>query len=122
MEERKVWLDAERFVACQIKASNDKCELYSCPKGRGAEVLKAMLNNGMVVTTYNLGMTDFVVDRTQMNFQGERFCLNQCSDIWEWFSKSKEGEFTYYYDRVVFHCSDGIYAGYREDINNYMKI
>lgn len=123
MEERKIWLDGERFVSCEVKEyfRDNNYEYYTCPKGRVFEVVSAMKNNGMVVVS--IDETQICVNRKKMWFQSDLYELNQCSDLIEWFTDSKECEFTYYYNRVVFHHPDGhFYAGYREDINNYIQI
>ena len=54
-------------------------------------------------------------------FQGEEYHLNQCDDLIEWVKTSKVGEFSFYYDKLVFHTSDGFIAAYRDDINNNWK-
>lgn len=56
-------------------------------------------------------------------FQGEKFTLNQCEDIWQWFKTSKVYEFTHFYDRIVFHApNDYFYGAYKDDINNFVRI
>ncbi len=56
-------------------------------------------------------------------FMGEKFTLNQCDDIWQWFATSKVYEFTRFYDRVVFHApNDYFYGAYRNDLSNYARI
>ena len=53
-----------------------------------------------------------------MELNGKNYVLNQCEDIWEWFKESVIGEYTRYYDRVVFHTEDGFYAAYADDLTN----
>ena len=117
---RKIWLDGERFVLCEITRQQGEFDYYSCPKERMVEVIEAMRYNGMLVASAD--GSSICVNRTKMWFQGELYNLNQCSDIFEWF-QSSAFEFTYYYDRVVFHTHDGKFcAAYREDLNNYIEI
>lgn len=59
-----------------------------------------------------------------LEFRGEPYTLNQAQEnIYEWIDRSKPGEFTYYYDKVVFHTErDGYIAAYRDDLDNYFNI
>ena len=49
---------------------------------------------------------------------GKNYVLNQCEDIWKWFKESVIGEYTRYYDKVVFHTKDGFYSAYADDLSN----
>lgn len=54
-------------------------------------------------------------------FLGTEYKLNQCDDLCSWFMDSRIGEYTNYYDKVIFHTIDGFYAAYRDDLgNNWM--
>lgn len=53
-----------------------------------------------------------------MTFLGINYTLNQCEDIWKWFEESIVGEFTRYYNSVVFHTEEGFYAAYADDLSN----
>lgn len=53
-----------------------------------------------------------------MELNGKTYTLNQCEDIWKWFKESVIGEYTRYYNRVVFHTEDGFYAAYADDLSN----
>ena len=55
-------------------------------------------------------------------FQGEKFTLNQCEDIFKWFDESSDGEFTHYYDKVIFNHSLTFIAAYSDNLNNYFFI
>jgi len=57
-----------------------------------------------------------------MVFRGETFLLNQCEDIWKWFSESKVGEYTRFFSRAVFHAEDGFYSAFVNDLTNYAKV
>ena len=63
-----------------------------------------------------------MANEIQFNFQGEVYRLNQCEDdLIDWTQTSVVGEFSYYYDKVVFNTSDGFVAAYRDNINNNWK-
>lgn len=53
-----------------------------------------------------------------MELNGKTYTLNQCEDIWKWFKESVVGEFTRYYNSVVFNTEDGFYAAYADDLSN----
>lgn len=53
-----------------------------------------------------------------MELNGKTYTLNQCDDIFDWFESSAVGEFTRYYDKVVFHTDEGIYSAYADNLNN----
>lgn len=53
-----------------------------------------------------------------IELNGLKYVLNQCCNIWEWFTSSKVGEYTRFYDKVVFHTYDGFYAAYYNNLNN----
>lgn len=58
-----------------------------------------------------------------IEFQGHLYELNQAEDLCQWCSDSKPGEYTRYYDRVVFHTErNGFIAAYANDLNNYWNI
>lgn len=64
--------------------------------------------------------------RNGINFLGNIYTLNQCSDedetLYEWMSRSKIGEYTVYYDKLVFKTKDGVIAAYKDNLNNYWSI
>ena len=53
-----------------------------------------------------------------MELNGKTYTLNQCEDIWKWFTESVVGEFTHYYHKIVFHTEEGFYAVYADDLSN----
>jgi hypothetical protein len=53
-----------------------------------------------------------------MELEGKNYALNQCEDIFKWFEDSVVGEFTRYYDRIVFHTEYGFYAAYADNLSN----
>ena len=57
-----------------------------------------------------------------MEFNGKSYVLNQCEDIWKWFSESKVGEYTRFFSRAVFHAEDGFYAADSNNLSNYAKV
>lgn len=45
---------------------------------------------------------------------------NPLNPLFDWFSNSKEGEFTYHYSYVIFHTEDDRFAcAYKDNITNY---
>lgn len=62
------------------------------------------------------------VDKNIRIFNDDPYCLSQCEgDLIEWLNDSMCGDFTYYYDKVVFATEDGFVAAYRDDISNNWK-
>ena len=57
-----------------------------------------------------------------MIFQGKNYILAQCEDIFKWFSTSKVGEYTAYYDKFIFHTENGCFAAYRDNLDNYFGV
>ena len=49
---------------------------------------------------------------------GVVYTLNQCENIWHWFSNSKVGEFTRFYSKTIFHTENGFYAAYSDNLSN----
>ena len=59
----------------------------------------------------------------EITFRGDKFTLNQCEDIWQWFATSKVFEFTHYYSQLVFHApNDYFYAAYKDNLDNFVRI
>ena len=89
------------------------------------DVSEELIKNGVDVLSIDCSKlpNKIEVDRAVYHFLHETFTLNQCeTDLLNWFRDSKVGEFTYYYQNVVFHRADGCYAAYRNDISNYIRI
>ena len=42
--------------------------------------------------------------------------------IFEWYKNSSVGQYTNYYDKLIFHTREGIEAAYKDDLSNYWKI
>ena len=122
MVTKKIWLDANRFVSCEVDdRSSDTFDFYTSPKERVFDVVTAMRYNGMLVAS--IDGNRICVNRTKMWFQGDLYKLRQCSDLFEWFGDSQIGDFTYYYNKVVFHAFDGrFYAADIDDTTNYIMI
>lgn len=59
-----------------------------------------------------------------VEFQGKLYTLNQVQeDLFEFTDNSKPGEYTRYYDKIVFHTErNGFIAAYANDLNNYWAI
>lgn len=90
----------------------------------GAEkVAEELKRNGFEVVAIQAGCpsSTIQVDNSIYNFMDDVYHLNQCEDIIEWCASSVVGEFSYYYDKVIFHTHDGFVAAYRDDINNNWK-
>ena len=122
MKDVKIWINPERFALCEVE-QNAKLDIYHIvSSGFGIETIKkAMVENGYFIVDADEDV--IVVDRQSFFFKGERYSLNQCSDLWDWFGESRVYEFTYYYDRIVFHSPDRhFYGAFIEDTDNYTKI
>ena len=121
---KKIWLDNERFIACDV-STEFKVDVYTFDcKDRRKELVEAMINNGFSILNADDVNEDWIeVRRDRFVFLGETYCLNQCSDLFEWFGDSQVGEFTYYYSHLVFHHTDGrFYSADIEDTSNYIQI
>lgn len=58
-----------------------------------------------------------------MEFQGQQYALNQAESLFEFISNSKPGEYTAYYDKLVFHTErNGFIAAYKNNLLNYWNI
>lgn len=104
------------------RTHRDRLEYWSVANAK--KVAEFLLRNGYEVTSVDdKDMPNRIeVDRNVFNFKGDTYHLNQCEDLIEWTQESEIGEFSYYYDKIVFHTSDGFVAAYRDDINNNWKI
>jgi hypothetical protein len=61
--------------------------------------------------------------KTELNFKGVEYILNQCQEsLYEFTDHSKVGEFTHYFDRIVFHTGNGFVAAYADDLSNCVNI
>ena len=58
-----------------------------------------------------------------MEFQGTTYTLNQAESLFEFIDSSKPGEYTVYYDKLVFHTErNGFIAAYKNNLLNYWDI
>ena len=58
-----------------------------------------------------------------MNFQGQNYRLNQVEELWQFIHESKPGEYTLWYDTIVFHTErNGFVAAYADNLDNYWNI
>lgn len=119
---RKIWIDEEHFALCEVKQEKDYDYYHNLTHIDAKSIAEAMKNNGFCVTNIVDGV--IIVNKKRFFFlDNEDYVLNQCSDIFDWFGESQIWDFTYYYDRIVFHHPDGIfYAAYLEDTSNYIKV
>lgn len=102
---------------CEVTHS-EKTEFWRC--GDAEKVAKALKANGKAVVGIHTGLVE--VNRLFYTFLGNTYMLEQCDDLLEWFRTSLCGDFTYYYNHVVFNTEDGFISAYADDINNYIAI
>ena len=114
---RRITIDGLTYLCNVTKRGN----IEHITAANTEEVAEFLRNNGALIIYVN--EKEIMVDATFYHYDGKKFQLLQCEgDLLEWAVKSKEGDFTYYYDKVVFHCADGFHAAYRDDITNHWKI
>ena len=65
----------------------------------------------------------------QIEFNDKEYILNQCcgenhegENLFEWCERSNVGEFTRYYDKIVFHTENGFVAAYSDNLENSWSI
>ena len=118
---RRITIDGLTY-ACNVSHA-DNIEFWTCANAR--KIADHLEKNGAVVL--EIDCTD-VPERIQVRhdvykFKGETYLLDQCEgNIFEWAEQTLVGDFTYYYDMVVFHTDEGFVAAYRDDITNIVKI
>jgi hypothetical protein len=121
--QRRILIDDVTYI-CEVTYSGDT-EFWSCSRSRGEQIADFLRNNGAMVNSCEFdGMYCRIeVDRSRYTFMGESYwMLNQCDgDLVTWLHDSLEGDFTYYYDKIIFNTEDGFVAAYRDDINNNWK-
>lgn len=124
MVTRKILIDGEHYATCEFKTDGETDYYHFVAfksEKRRQEICDAMKRNGYSI--YAVTNKGVMVNHKYFIFKGFTFGLKQCSDLFEWFDYSAKGDFTYYYDRIVFHHTDGhFYAAYLEDTDNYIKI
>ena len=119
---KKIWLSDTACRQVYVSFGSDEeywnCEQCKNDVQRVAEFLK---KNGFdILEVADVEGEHYVkIDRNVHDFNGERYILNQCTgDIFEWFRNAIIGDFTYYFDKLVFNTEDGFVAAYIENINN----
>jgi hypothetical protein len=118
---KRITIDGLTYI-CNVSHAED-IEFWSCANAK--KVAQHLEKNGAVILS--IDCTD-VPNRIQVKhdvykFKGETYLLTQCEgNIFEWAEQTLEGDFTYYYDMVVFNTDEGLVAAYRDDITNTIKI
>jgi hypothetical protein len=58
-----------------------------------------------------------------LEFQGQIYTLNQCNEeLFNWIERSQIGDYTVYYDKVIFRTEKGVIAAYSNNLNNWWEI
>lgn len=62
-----------------------------------------------------------------LDFQGNKYTINQCGKenyetLFEWGERSRTGDYTVYFDKVVFKTEKGVIAAYSNNLENYWEI
>lgn len=58
----------------------------------------------------------------EITFEGVKYVLNQCEDIWQWFQTSKVGEFTRFYSHTIIHTAHGFCGAPSNDLTNWCYV
>lgn len=58
----------------------------------------------------------------EITFEGVKYVLNQCEDIWHWFCTSKVGEFTRFYSNTIIHTAHGFCGAPSNDLTNWCYV
>lgn len=58
----------------------------------------------------------------EITFEGVKYVLNQCEDIWQWFQTSKVGEFTRYFSHTIIHTAHGFCGAPSNDLKNWCYV
>lgn len=123
---KRIWLNDTEIRQVYITYGDNKeywnCEGCKNDVHRIAEYLKSQgYDINQVVDEDDEQYIE--VNRSVHDFKGKRYLLNQCDgDVFEWFRNATIGDFTYYFDKLIFNTEDGFVAAYRDDINNNCKI
>ncbi len=118
---RRIPIDGVTYL-CNV-SHIENIEFWRCANAE--KVAEHLKKNGAVLL--EIDCTDvpqrIQVKRDEYKFKGKTYLLTQCEgNIFEWAGQTIEGDFTYYYDMVVFHTDEGFVAAYRDDITNTVKI
>lgn len=62
-----------------------------------------------------------------LEFQGNTYTLNQCGKenyetLFDWIERSQIGDYTAYFDKMIFKTEKGVIAAYSNDLRNYWEI
>lgn len=118
--QKRITIDGLTYI-CNVSHDDEK-EYWSCANAK--LVADYLTQNGYdVAAVHNDGCPQMVeVNKNIRYFNGETYLLKQCEgDLCEWIRGSLIGDFTYYFDKVLFNTDDGFVAAYSEDINNNWK-
>lgn len=59
----------------------------------------------------------------EININGRTYTLNQCTDdLHDWCQQASVGDYTHYYNQIVFKNEQGVYACYVSDLSNIREI
>lgn len=121
--QRRITIDGLTYI-CNV-SHRDNIEYWRVAYTGAERIAKELEKNGMVVLAVkeDLPTSIIEIDKNAYRFNGKTYKLHQCDgDLFEWHMVTTTGEFTYYYDKVVFVTSDGVIAAYRDDITNVIRI
>lgn len=62
-----------------------------------------------------------------LEFQGNTYTLNQCGKgnyetLFNWIERSQIGDYTVYFDKMIFKTEKGVIAAYSNDLENCWAI
>lgn len=62
-----------------------------------------------------------------LKFRGNTYTLNQCGKenfetLFDWVERSRPGDYTVYFDKVVFKTARRVIAAYINNLENYWEI
>lgn len=81
------------------------------------------MDNSKIVT--NFASVKLKQQRTmrEININGRTYTLNQCTDdLHDWCHTASVGEYTHYYNQIVFKNQQGVYACYTSNLSNIREI
>lgn len=124
--EKTIWLNDTESRKVYVSYEDDE-ECWNCERcidgtQRVADYLRAQGYHIIQVVNED-GEHYIKVNRLVHDLNGVSYKRNQCDgDIFEWFNNALIGDFTYYFDKLIFNTEDGFVAAYRDNINNNIKI
>lgn len=118
--ERRIEIDGLTYI-CHV-SHDGETEYWSVSNANElAEFLKKQGYKVTRIVTETCPQSVWV-DKNIRIFNDDPYFLNQCEgDLIEWIDDSMCGDFTNYYDKVLFNTEDGFIAAYRDDISNNWK-